>query len=78
MLNDSLGTPDDVERHKTSCAIFNARMRDGTSVTDHVLYMIEMIERLSKLGFPLPSSSVMMRSLILCPSPTFSFLLIFE
>ena len=28
-------------------------MRDGASVTDHVLYMIEMIERLSKLGFPL-------------------------
>ena len=53
MLNDSFGTPDDVERHKTSCAIFNARMRDGASVTDHVLYMIEMIERLSKLGFPL-------------------------
>ena len=26
-------------------------MRDGASVTDHVLYMIEMIERLSKLGF---------------------------
>ncbi|WP_135007144.1 hypothetical protein [Pseudomonas putida] len=38
---------------KTSCAIFNARMRDGASVTDHVLYMIEMIEHLSKLGFPL-------------------------
>ena len=51
MLNDSFGTPDDVERHKTSCAIFNARIRDGASVTDHVLYMIEMIEHLSKLGF---------------------------
>ena len=51
MLNDSFGMPDDVERHKTSCAIFNARMRDGASVIDHVLYMIEMIERLSKLGF---------------------------
>ena len=24
MLNDSFGTPDDVERHKISCAIFNA------------------------------------------------------
>ena len=53
MLNDSFGMPDDVERHKTSCSIFNARMRDGASVTDHVLYMIEMIERLSKLNFPL-------------------------
>ena len=39
MLSDSFGTPDDVERHKTSFAIFNARMRDGASVTDHVLYM---------------------------------------
>ena len=28
-------------------------MRDGALVTDHVLYMIEMIEHLSKLGFPL-------------------------
>ena len=28
-------------------------MRDGASVTDHVLYMIEMIERLGKLGCPL-------------------------
>ena len=53
MLNDSFGMLDDVERHKISCAIFNARMRDGASVTDHVLYMIEMIERLTKLDFPL-------------------------
>ena len=51
MLNESFGVPDDVERHKTSCAIFNARMKEGTSVTDHVLYMIEMIELLGKLGF---------------------------
>ena len=53
MLNDSFGMPDDVERHKTSCAIFNARIRDGASVIDHVLYMIEMIEHLNKLSFPL-------------------------
>ena len=53
MLNDSFGTPDDVERYKTSYAIFNARMRDGASVIDHVLYMIEMIECRSKLGFSL-------------------------
>ena len=51
ILNESFGTPDDIERHKTSCAIFNARMREEASVTDHVLYMIEMIEHLSKLGF---------------------------
>ena len=44
MLNKSFGTPDDIKRHKTSCDIFNARMRKGESVTDHVLYMIEMIE----------------------------------
>ncbi len=51
VLNKSFGTPDDVERHKTSCAIFSARMKDGASVTDHVLYMIELIERLSTLDF---------------------------
>ena len=51
MLNKSFGTSDDVERHKTNCAIFNARMRKGASVIDHVLYMIEMIECLSKLDF---------------------------
>ena len=38
VLEDAFGTPDDVERYKTSCAIFNAKMRDGASVTDHVLY----------------------------------------
>ena len=53
MLNESFGTPEDVERHKISCTVFNARMREGASVTDHVLYMIKQIERLSKLGFPL-------------------------
>ena len=53
VLNDSFGTPDDVERHKTSCAIFNARMKEGSSITDHVLYMIEQMEHLDKLGFPL-------------------------
>ena len=53
ILIESFDTSDDVERYKTSCAIFNARMREGASVTDHVLYMIEMIERLGKLGFPL-------------------------
>ena len=53
MLRDFFGTPDDIERHKTSCAISNARMREGAFVTDHILYMIEQIEKLSKLGFPL-------------------------
>ena len=41
VLRDSFSTPDDVEQRKTSCTIFNIRMREGASVTDHVLYMIE-------------------------------------
>ena len=41
VLNKSFGTPNDVEQHKTSYVVFNARMREGVSVTDHVLYMIE-------------------------------------
>ena len=53
VLRDFFGTPDDVEWHKISCTIFNVRMREGASVTDHVLYMIEQIEKLSKLNFPL-------------------------
>ena len=53
MLKESFDTPDDVERYKTSCAIFNAHMREGASVTDHVLYMVEQIDRSSKLGYPL-------------------------
>ena len=52
-LDDSFGTPDDVERYKASYAIFNTRMKEGASVMDHVLYMIELIEKLSKLGFSL-------------------------
>ena len=50
-LKESFRTPDDVERYRVSSAIFNVRMHDGTSVTNHVLYMIEMIERLGKLEF---------------------------
>ena len=53
MLNESFGTLEDVERHKTSCAMFNAHMREEILVTNHVLYMIEQIEHLSKLDFPL-------------------------
>ena len=53
MLNESFGIPEDAERYKTSCTVFNVRMQEGASVTDHVLYMIEQIEHLSKLGFPL-------------------------
>ena len=52
-LKESFSTLDDVEWYKVSCAIYNAKMPNGGSVTDHVLYMIEMIERLGKLGCPL-------------------------
>ena len=51
LFNDSSDTPDDVEWHKISCAIFNVRMREGASIIDHVLYMIEQIEHLNKLNF---------------------------
>ena len=53
VLKESFGIPDDVERYKTSCAIFNTKMREGGSVMDHVMNMIELIECLGKLGFPL-------------------------
>ena len=53
MLNESFSIHEDAERYKTSCIVFNACMREGASVIDHVLYMIEQIECLSKLGFPL-------------------------
>ena len=41
VLKESFDTPDDVKWYKTSCVILNARMREGASITDHVLYMIE-------------------------------------
>ena len=75
MLNKSFDTPDDIERYKTSCAIFIARMRERASVTDHVLYMIEMIECLSKLGFllheQLEKNTILNSALVL---PSFSYL----
>ena len=51
VLNKSFSTLDNIEPHKTSCVIFNARMRKEMSVIDHVLYMIEQIKHLSKLDF---------------------------
>ena len=41
ILNKSFGSPNDIERYKMSYAIFNAWMREGSSIIDHVLYMIE-------------------------------------
>ena len=52
-LRESFKMLDDIERYRVSSVIVNARICEGASITDHVLYMIEMIERLDKLGFPL-------------------------
>ena len=52
-LKKYFDTLDDVEWYRLSCAIYNAKMPNDGSITDHVLYMIEMIERLGKLGCPL-------------------------
>ena len=41
VLRESFGTPNDVEWHKTSCTIFNTWMREGASIINHILYMIE-------------------------------------
>ena len=49
-LKESFDTPNDVEWYRVSYAIYNARMSNGSSIIDHVLYMIEMIEQLGKLG----------------------------
>ena len=51
ILNESFDTPEDVKRHKTSCTVFNARMREGALVTNHVLYMIEQMNVLANLAF---------------------------
>ena len=53
MLNESFRTIEDKERHKTFSAVFNIRMREGASVINHVLYMIEQIKYLSRLDFSL-------------------------
>ena len=47
ILNESFDTPENVEKHKTSCVVLNARMREETLVIDH----IEQIECLSKFDF---------------------------
>ena len=52
-LKESFGTPDDAERYRISSAIYNTRMHEGAPVTDHVMNMIELFERLGKLGCPL-------------------------
>ena len=51
VLKEFFCTPDNIKRHKTSCVIFNAQMREEVSITDYVLYMIKQIEHLSKFDF---------------------------
>ena len=70
-LKESFSMLDDVERYKVSCAIYNARMSDGSLVTDHVLYMIEMIKWLGKLGCPLHEQ--LSKDAILNSLPSFYF-----
>ena len=41
ILNESFSTLEDAKRHKISCVVFNIHIREGASITDHVLYMIE-------------------------------------
>ena len=48
-LNESFSTFDDAERHITSTALFGTKMRETTSVTDH---MMEKFKKLARLGFP--------------------------
>ena len=43
ILNESFTTFEDIERYKISCTMFNARMREETSVIDHVLYMLSRL-----------------------------------
>ena len=51
ILNESFDSPKDVERHKTSCTVFNARIREGALVTNHVLYMMSRLNALTNLAF---------------------------
>ena len=52
-LKESFDTPNEIKWHRISYTIFNAWIYDGASITDHVLYMIEQMECLAKLGYPL-------------------------
>ena len=51
VLKNSFGTSNDVEQYKTSYTIFNIRIREGASVTDYVLYIIEYYEYVIKTWF---------------------------
>ena len=73
-MNKSFDTPENVERHKTSYAMFNPYMQEGASVIDHVLYMIEQIECLSKLDFLLHEQLGKDAILNLLPKSYLSFL----
>ena len=43
-LKKYFGMPDDVDQYRVSYAIYNVKMPNDSSVTDHVLCVIKMIE----------------------------------
>ena len=52
-LKEYFNTLDDIEWYRMSYVIYNVKMSNGGSITDHVLYMIEMIKWVGRLGCPL-------------------------
>ena len=53
VLREFFDTPNDVEWNKSRYDVSNTWIREEASIIDHVLYIIEQIEQLSKLDFPL-------------------------
>ena len=52
-LKKSFGTPDDAEKYRISNVVYNMHMHEEAPITDHVMNMLELFERLGKLGYPL-------------------------
>ena len=50
-LKELYGEHSRTARYEISKQLFHARMTEGTSVQDHVLMVIDLITRLSQLGF---------------------------
>ena len=50
-LKELYGEHSRTARYEISKQLFRARMTEGTSVQDHVLMVIDLITRLSQLGF---------------------------
>lgn len=53
------------QRYEISKSLFRARMTEGTPVQNHVLKMIEWIEKLTGLGI-VESRILMMKSIVIC------------